>query len=270
MNPTLEQLAQYIAQELSRGIPESTIRAGLIQRGWTTDWVDAGIRVARQQAMALQNQTNSPQYMPPAQPSASQSTWQASRGLSLPAEQPAQPQPSHENQDIIVEKPAQNRTRAFLILGIILIVLIAIGAGAYFIVNSLNRAEKARLDRDARRKEHLSLLLNELSDYYVANSTYPTKQQLDDPQFLRDNGFDARTLQDPQWTAADVACTKDGKAVFAVNPTIHCYSYESTTSEEGFCDNKDTPCVRMKITILPEKQKQPDVVIFDQNSEVDS
>lgn len=265
MNPTLEQLARYIAQELDRGIPESTIRTALLQRGWTADWVDAGFRLARQQSAPYQNQSMAPRYAENATALPQPQARPAQAWVS--PQRPPQPQVPPESRDIIKES-APNRVRAFIILAIILIVFVAIGVGAYIIVNGLNRAEMARQARDATRKQHLSLLLNDLSDYYLAHNSYPTRDQLNDMAFLEKNGFDAKAVQDPSWSPAD-PCTKNGRPQFSNTPTLHCYSYEPTTSDEAICDNKTQPCARMKLTLLMEKEKQPNVVIFDQNSEID-
>jgi hypothetical protein len=259
MNPTLEQLARYIAQELERGIPESTIRAALIQHGWTTDWVDAAVRIAKQQPTPYRGQSMAQATALPQPQASPRQAW-----VQPQASPPAQPPETND----LPDEPIRNRTRAFIILAVILSIFIAIGVGAYMIVNGLNKAEIARQRRDATRREHLSLLLNELSDYYVVNSSYPTRDQLNNKEFLEQNGFEAKVTQDPLWTAAET-CTKDGRPQFTESPTLHCYAYESTTSEESVCDNKATPCARMKLTMLLEKQKQPNVVIFDQNSEID-
>ncbi len=265
MNPTLEQLARYIAQELDRGIPESTIRTALLQRGWTVDWVDAAFRLARQQSAPFQQQSMAPRSA------------EAATALPQPQTRPTQtwvqpmqsqpPQVPSGSRDVI-EEPAPNRTRAFIILSIILVLFVAIGIGAYMIVNGLNKAEMARQQRDRARKEHLSSLLNDLSDYYVAHNSYPTRDQLNDTSFLEKNGFDVKTIQDPLWSPND-SCTKNDHPQFSNAPVLHCYAYEPTTSEEAICDLNAHPCSRMKISMILEKEKQPNVVIFDQNSEVD-
>ncbi len=265
MNPTLEQLARYIAQELDRGIPESTIRTALLQRGWTADWVDAAFRLARQQSAPLQQQSMAPRFpetatalpQPQARPT---QTW-------VPPTQPVQPRVAPPTRDI-AEGPAPNKMRAYIILAVILILFVAIGVGAYLVVNGLNKAEMARQQRDVIRKEHLSLLLNDLSDYYVAHNSYPTRDQLNDTAFLEKNGFDAKAMQDPSWSPTD-PCTKNDHPQFSSTAAFHCYAYEPTTSEEAICDLEAHPCSRMKLTMILEKQKQPNVVIFDQNSEID-
>ena len=51
MNPTLEQLAKYIAQELERNVPDATLHRSLREAGWTDEWISAALAMAKQRAM---------------------------------------------------------------------------------------------------------------------------------------------------------------------------------------------------------------------------
>lgn len=264
MNPTLEQLARYITQELERGIPESTLRAALMQHGWTEDWVTAALRVAKQSPVSAQAPAQ--QLLAPIQTDFAPQVKQ-SQPVMPPAQlPPARPQPTV---GAISEEPTPSRSKAYALLSIIAIVLITIGVGAYLIVNGINKAETARQARDADRRADLAILLSDLSDYYVEHSAYPTYTQLGNQAFLSENGFDSKSIEDPQWSAVEGACVKDEKPIPAKLPTAHCYSYNATTPEESECNNEDIKCTRMTLTIMLEKEKEPYAVTFEKNSEVE-
>lgn len=257
----MEQLAHYIAQELGKGVPESTLRTSLKQRGWTDDWIAAGFRAARQSV----NPGLIPDALLP----------QPGMVSPAPATQPLQiqpqprPLPAPRSDDEIIHQPYVNRKKAFIKLGIIGLVLVTIAVGAYLVLTMLKNAETQRQLRDAARKQDLSVLLSDLSDYYVAHNSYPTREELGDAAFQKNNGFASESLVDPGWSADNSTCVKDGKPSLVASPAPGCYGYQAISSEGAVCDNKENPCKRMRVTMTLEKEKEPYKVTFDQNSEIE-
>lgn len=259
MNPKLEQLAGYVTQELERGVPESTLYAYLRQSGWTVEWISAGISIAKQQIMHPHDQLTMPAVQSPF-PSARQQ-----RPLS-----PARPVFAARPQ--LAQKPRRplNPKKPLLIL-VFILAAITIGLGTYRIITGMNEAAVQRIIQDADRREDLSVLLSNLSDYFVTHKSYPTRSQLNDSAFLQKNGFSSDSITDPVWSDGVKACTKNGKPSLAGVATARCYSYEVMAEKEGdICNNGSVPCVKVRVIISLEAEKQTYAVTFDKNTQVDN
>lgn len=245
MDPTVEQLARYIIQELGRGVPEPSLRASLIQHGWATPWINAAFQRVYQGYAPTQAQHPNPvtaqQQSFAAPPSTAQPAAQASKGSRL----------------------------IFKVLIVLLVLIVVFAGGTVLLVNSPRLAQPSleRSARDTERQNDLAQLLSDLSDFYVSKSMYPTREALNDATFRSENGFRDDTIQDPQWSAAATACTKDGKAILAGSAEAHCYAYKTSTSEGAPCNDTDALCTRMTVSILLEKDNKTNHVTFDRNSE---
>lgn len=232
MDPTVEQLALYIMQELGRGIPEQTLRANLMQHGWSSPWIDAALQIIHQRYPAQQQSTNSI-ASPPA-------------GSVLPG--------------------PRKRSRVLVIAAVVFIILVI--AAALF-VPRLMQAVREQTARDNARRDDLAGLLSDLSDYYRANSKYPTLAEINDPAFRTRQGFDNDVIKDPEWSLADKACVKNGRPVLSETIQPHCYAYETSTSEGAPCNNGEAICTRMSLTMLFEKGNQTSQVAFDRDNELE-
>lgn len=240
MDPTLEQLALYVSQQLNRGMSEADVRAMLAQNRWTPEWIDAAFNVVRQNPL---------RYRAPSEASHSP------RGV----------------QDI---QPGSKSKRR-LLAAILVIVFIAIGVAAYMFLNSSSNKTPSNgnpatntqpKSADERRKEDLNTLLSNLADYFVANGFYPTYDTLQDPAFLSANPVFAST-SDPAWEAS-APCIKEGKPIISNRPTRRCYAYEASTSNGQNCDNGGVLCFKMTITATLDNG-DPYSITLDQNTEVE-
>jgi hypothetical protein len=266
MNPTLEQLARYVVQELERGVPEVTLYAALRESGWTQDWISAAFSTAKQRAMPERGgQMSIPSVSVPQQPVAARPS----------TNQPQSATPAFPRQRPMVTPVRPTATRSTVGLKKVLLIVIAvlsvivIGLGIYRTVIGLHHQAGQRVVRDANRREDLSVLLSNLSDYFVTHKSYPTRTQLNTPSFLKENGFSVDSITDPKWTPKEEACTKDGQAILAGTLVPSCYAYEVKTSQGGVCNNGTTPCTKVKVTIWLEADKQPYSVTFDKNTQTD-
>lgn len=265
MNPTLEQLARYVAQELERGVPESTLYAYLRQSGWTAEWINAGISMAKQQAMEPSNQLTMPAVQSPFP-----GTRQRPVAPVRPAPMQSQPQFARKSQSQTRPKRAFNPKKPLLIL-VFILAAITIGLGTYRFITGMNEAAAQRIVRDADRREDLSVLLSNLSDYFVTHKSYPTRSQLNDNAFLQKNGFSSDSITDPTWSDSVDACTKDGKPSLAGVAAPHCYAYEVMAENDGdICNNGSVPCSKVKVVISLEVSKQTYTVTFDKNTQADN
>lgn len=271
MNPTLEQLARYVVQELERGVPESTLSASMRESGWTQEWINAALSAAKQRAVpATQPSLNMPDLHPQqnAQPLHHHSTRPA------PIQQPAQPQPVRPTLRAIGPAPKQKQPRSteglrkILLIVIAVLAAVVVGLGIYRTINGIQHAAQQKVVRDADRREDLSVMLSNLSDYFVTHKSYPTRTQMNTASFLETNGFSVDSITDPKWSPKDEACAKDGKPTLAGDSTADCYAYEVTTAKGGVCNNATSPCTKVKVSIWLEVDKKSYDVIFDQNSQV--
>jgi hypothetical protein len=285
MNPTLEQLARYVVQELERGVPEITLYSALRESGWTQEWINSAFSTAKQRAVpAATNSLNMPAVhstqtitqpihhhsMRPAAPAPVELEPQAQPQVPF---QPVQPQPERP---LVRSVPRQSKTRStagtrkVLLIVIAILSVIVLGLGAYRTFAGIQHASQQRVVRDADRREDLSVLLSNLSDYFVTHSSYPTRTQMNTQSFLDTNGFSLDSITDPKWSPKDEACTKDGKPNLAGTTTPDCYVYEVSTSKNGVCNNGTTPCTKVKVSIWLEVDKKTYNVTFDKNTQVDN
>lgn len=231
MDPTVEQLAQYIMQELGRGVPEQALRANLMQHGWSSPWIDAAFQVVQQRHWGQQRAPH-PTASPP--------------GPSLPRQ--------------------RRRSKVLVVIALVFIVLAI--AAALFVPRAMQAAQE-RAARDTARREDLAVLLSDLSDYYRTNSKYPTLAEVNDAKFRDRQGFDSGAISDPGWSTADKACTKNGRPVLSETVQPHCYAYKTNTSEGAPCNNSEAICTQMSITLLFEKGNRTSQVVFDRDNEIE-
>jgi hypothetical protein len=263
MNPTVEQLARYVVQELERGVPEVTLYSAMRESGWTQEWIDAAFSTAKQRAMPVnEHQLTIPavQHPPIVQPIHHHSM--------RPGRMAAPSQPRRQ----MFARPRVSSlagTKKFLLILVAVLSVITVGLGIYRAIAGAQHASAQKVIRDADRREDLSVLLSNVSDYYVTHSSYPTRTQLNTQTFLETNGFSADSVTDPKWSAKDDACTREGRPMLAGVTTPNCYAYEVTAGKSGVCNNGTTPCTKVKVTILLEVDKQPYSVTFDKNTQVD-
>jgi hypothetical protein len=265
MNPTLERLARYVMQELERGVPEITLYSAMRESGWTAEWIKAAISTAKQRAVpAGTRQLNIPEVQPTA----------AATQLSV---QPvAKARPAQTTQPSVKRLPPRESRSPKLLAGvrralcIVVAVLSAavIGLSVYRAVEGIQHAAQQKVIRDADRREDLSVLLSDLSDYFVAHNSYPTRTQMNTPSFLEANGFEVDSITDPKWSPKDEACSRDGKPALAGSAVPNCYLYEVTAGKNGICNNATTPCAKTKVSIWLEVDQKTYDVTFDKNTQV--
>jgi hypothetical protein len=243
MDLTTEQLARYVIQELSRGVPEQSLRAKLIQYGWTEAWIEAAFQYAKEQQ---------------------------DQGYSLPqpdrSDQPAVGQPSDSRR--LTASPRNSR-RFLKLLIIILLAFSLLSGVALVLVPALKRPAMERSARDTTRQNDVAQFLGSLSDFYETQNRYPTRDELNDPAFRAQSGFKSESIQDPQWSPSVAACTKEGHAILNDSIEARCYAYKASASSGLPCNNTDTPCTRVTITTLLEKNHTASRVTFDRNNEIE-
>jgi hypothetical protein len=261
MNPRLEGLARYVAQELERGVPEITLYAALRQSGWTVDWINAAFSTAKQHVMQSANQLDMPAVQTRLQP---QQPMHATASRQLP-EAPRTPKPQPRR---TTKKRTFNVTLILTIL-VIALAIVATGLGVYRGVQALNRAAEQRILRDADRREDLSVFLSDLSDYYVVHKSYPTRDQLGDVAFRERNGFDADSVTDPKWADNLRDCTSDRQPALSAEPTPGCYAYEVRPEGGRSCDNEGRPCTKVTITIPLETGEKSYAVTLNKNTQAE-
>lgn len=243
------QLINYIVQELKRGVPEASIRSTLLQNGWPTEPVNRAFTILRQnEAGATAPVTGN---LPQVQQQAPQ------QPLTRPVEQP-------------VSKPApidyKRRKRSYrkpLLVVLILLLLTGVGVGAFFYLNKPLSPEQ----RDAKRKETLTSLSNELTMYYSSQGTYPTREQINSADFAAfEDGFVTDDFHDPAWNDKNKDCTNDkGKPFFADARADGCYTYRTTARNGGDCKGSDQgKCTRVVVSATLESG-DPYLIVLDQN-----
>lgn len=255
MDPNLQQLAQYVSQQLRQGVPEQDLRAAMAHNKWTQDWINAAFNVVRQNPGAYGLVT-------------AQQPFPTSTPRQLPIAQPAYAEaPSEEStKEAEPETPKQKKERKpiskrFWIILASIIVFLGISIGAYFLVKSIGDTQTAdtkqaqqeppapEKPKDEQRKDDLNTMLSNMADYYVAFRYYPTLTWMRDPNFLsQSKNIDNSAFADPAWTSAD-PCNAENKAILADKPVPHCYSYQATTQDGAACDNAKVFCTKVKLTI---------------------
>lgn len=265
MNPTLEQLARYAAQELERGVPEVALSASLRESGWTPEWINAAISTAKQRAVpAVHSSLNIPEVRQQTQ--------------SQPAELPTISRPSEPLVRSVTVQPKKVQTTSrslkglqrALVVVVALLGLTTLGLSGYRIINYIQHSAQQKVVRDAERREDLSVLLNDLSDYFVVHRSYPTRTQLNTTSFIKANGFTSGSISDPKWSADNATCAEADRATFTTSPQPDCYAYEVATSKDnGVCNNGSVACTKVKVSIWLEVDKKAYSVTLDKNSQVD-
>lgn len=256
MNPTLERLARYAEQELSRGVPESTLQADLSQSGWTADWITAALRLARQRVMPDENALTIPQVQPHFIPPA-------------PRPMPVQRQPQSPPLKVVTPKKVKKPAfpiKKFMLIVVGILTLAFVAALTYRVNITVQQKNQQRVLRDEERRNDLAGMLNGLSDYYVLKSSYPTDKQMADTKFLQENDFTEEIISDP--SSPTEACNNNGQPKLANDPAPGCYSYKALTSKNEACDNKQKQCTRVKVSITLEEGKKLYAVTFDKNIQV--
>jgi hypothetical protein len=269
MNPTLEQLARYVVQELERGVPEIALQSSLRESGWTSDWINAALSLAKQRPAPERPQLT----MPHVQPVANQANHLPQRVAARPHQRSlVHPVATPATEQKAQAGPLLSSVLVKRVLQIVvaLLAIVVLGLSLYRTVNHMHQQAAARVVYDAERREDLSVLLSNLSDYYITHKSYPTRTQLNTASFLHENGFSEDSITDPRWSTGIEACSKDGKPILSGVVAPNCYTYEVQTSEGKVCNNGTTPCTRAKVTIYLETDKQPTyAVAFDKNTQTD-
>ncbi len=254
-----------------------TLYAALRESGWTQDWISAAFSTAKQRAMpGRPGQMSIPalQQAAPVQAPV-QPAVQPQPQIETPAYQQPQSRPLVSPVQQQLPKTRRNNSSLSSIKGLIKTLLIVIAVlgivvlalGVYRTIHGMQHQAAQRVVRDADRREDLSVLLSNLSDYYLTHHSYPTRTQLNTANFLRENGFSQDSITDPKWKASVEACTKDKQPTLAGVTGPDCYAYEVKTAQNGICNNGSTPCTKVKVSIWLEVDKQVYSVIFDKNSQ---
>jgi hypothetical protein len=245
------QLINYIVQELKRGVPEASIRSTLLQNGWPTEPVDRAFGILRQNIPTTPGAASLPGNLPEVQQQATQQP--VTRPVELPASKP---------KTTPINKPKRSYRKPLLI-ALVALLLIGGGVGAYLYLTKPLSPEA----RDAKRKETLTSLSNELTMYYSSQGTYPTREQINSADFASfEDGFATDKFYDPAWNDQNKACATDnGKHIFADARTENCFTYRATARNGSECKGSDdTPCSRVVITATLESG-DPYIITLDQN-----
>jgi len=268
MDSTLEQLARYVYQQLQQGVSEQDIRAALAQNRWTPDWIDAVFNVVHQNP----NMFKAPAIQPLKRPETLKAATIDPRPTPE-ASKPAKPtfpaRPGRSSESVAGKK---GNTKRLLFITAVLVVLLGLMTGAYFLMHQKDKASNAKnpssptstsaaqnekkeeekkpaKSPDEERKDDLNILLSNLADYYVAHKMYPTYDALKSKAFADQNkDFDTSAFADPKWAADIVACADGDRAILAAKPTPGCYAYGATGSDGAACDNQKVFCTRITVT----------------------
>lgn len=249
-----------------------TLFAALRESGWTQEWITAAFSTAKQRAMpATPGHMNFPAVQqapfPPSQPQlqpVSRPVVQAQpRPQAQPLVSPFRPKPSVRPE---ASPPRSLGSLKKILLWVIVVLsFVVVGLTIFRTINAIQHQAEQRVVRDADRREDLSVLLSNLSDYYVTHHSYPTRTQLNTASFLQKNGFSQDSVVDPKWSKSVDACTKDNQPILAGVAGANCYAYEVKADGNGICNNGSTPCTKVKVSIWLEVDKQIYSVVFDKN-----
>jgi hypothetical protein len=283
MDNTLEQLAQYIQQELQRGQSEQIVRDSLVQHGWTQKAIDGAFGIMQY----YQSHPSLPQPMGSGIP-APQMTVEEPVAPARPTAQqvPAQPSPLPNAQNPMdaittpytapktAKRTGGGKTKALLVALVVFVVLGLVATGVWLVLSGkkdtpstkpLHTTQTKPVDKDAERKADINVILANLSDYFIAHQTYPTQTQMNDADFAQQNKLTVAAYKDPNWTAKNATCTTDGKAILSVNPAKDCYAYAVSTVDGKPCDGGAMPCTYVKVTVFTNDGK-PYSVALTQNA----
>lgn len=276
MDNTLEQLAQYILQEIRQGVPDAQIRKTLADNGWAPPAIDGAFGIVQHYTShPLLPQPSTDQQSGPSQPV---EPLYAARFPEVPAMRPVSATPTQGTQ--VATRSKGKRGKKLLLTLLVILLFAGIGTGTTLFIQKHDakqakqpaitqqqaQSPQQKTDPDTTRKENLNILLTNLSDYYIANHTYPTLGNLNDASFLqKQTGFNVAAFVDPAWSKADAACTgQNGKTTLATGPAAHCFAYTSSTSDGSACDAATTACTKLSVTAVL-KDGTPYTVSLDQN-----
>lgn len=249
------------------------LRTALMQHGWGVPWIDAAFDLARRQTASSQ--------------AAPQSGPAPMSGMSGQAAFSAHQPPSHIFQSVAGVNPAAAQSaqtigqsgvpplrpkksrRSVWIFVLIASMVVPLGTALVITMSRANKTAQEQSIRDEARRSDLAAILNGLSDYYVAQDRYPTRNELNDSKFREAQDLDERMFRDPQWSPAG-ECSDGDKAILTSTLAPSCYAYRASTSEGSVCDNKTAPCTRMTIALLFESDSEATTVTFDRNTEIDA
>jgi len=129
-----------------------------------------------------------------------------------------------------------------LVVSIIVGILATLVAMTYSGVQAKNR--------NSSRQANINALQSQLETYYAEKTKYPSLAELNSASWRQQNlkQTPAFTVTDPQWNNKTVACTTDGKAVFASAPTAKCFSYQATTTDGSACVTANVACTQYTLT----------------------
>jgi hypothetical protein len=239
------QLINYIVQELKRGVPEADVRSALLQAGWPPSPVEHAFIMLRQ------NDRSAPQTPVGAELPPVSSTIAAPRN---PAIEAPRTQP----------KLMWYAQRRWLL--VVVLVVLGLGmAGGFYAINK-DTPHQSAINRDIDRKTALSAVVDKLSAYYKAKDTYPTRAKINAVSFSKgEQGFDITDYRDPEWSAANTACTdKSGRAILTNSRGKGCFAYRVTALNGDDCNGAVVKCTRVVITAQLESGK-PFIIALDQN-----
>jgi hypothetical protein len=242
------QLINYIVQELKRGVPDASIRSTLLQNGWPAEPVDRAFAILRQSE--------------PVAPAPAVQLPDVDR-KPLQQTQPVQTQTAPQTSDAYnpYARPKRSYRKPLLVAGLI-VLLVAVGFGVFSFLNK----PLSPTERDAARKQTLQALAKDLSAYYTAKKTYPTRDQLNHKDFATSmNGFEATKHRDPSWTDHSSCISGEGQPVLTDGREKECFGYRVTARNGDNCDANDTKCTRAVLTTTLESGK-PYIVVLDKNN----
>jgi hypothetical protein len=277
MDDTLEQLAQYILQEIRQGVPDAQIRKTLADNGWAPPAIDGAFGIVQHYTshpLLPQPSTNQqPDHSQPVEP------LHAARFPEIPTMRPVSAAPATNT--YVATRSKGKRSKKLLLALLVVLLFAGIGTGTVVFIQKHDASKQSKkpvstqqqaqstqqkIDPDTTRKDNLNILLTNLSDFYIANHTYPTLGNLNDAAFLqKQTGFNVAAFADPAWSKADAACTgQNGKPTLATGPAAHCFAYVSLTSGGSACDAATTVCTKLSVTAVL-KDGTPYTVSLDQN-----
>jgi len=267
MDNTLEQLAQYINQELQRGQLEQTVRDSLVKHGWTQKAIDGAFGIMQY----YQSHPSLPQPMGSGIPDP-QVKVNEPAVPARPTTVQSQPLPNAQSPIDTVTTPyspppkkQKSGAKGALLALLIVVVLGLVTAGVWLVLSAHKKdtpstkplvTQAKPSDKDAERKSDINTIMANLTDYYVAHQTYPTITQMNDTNFTKQNKIATTAYKDPNWSDKNATCTTNGKAILAENPAKDCYAYSVSTVDGKPCDGGAMPCTLVRVTVFTNDGKQ--------------
>lgn len=134
----------------------------------------------------------------------------------------------------------------------LLIVVVVIGILSTLVITTYSGVQAK--NRNSDRQASIDTIQGQLETYYAQYSKYPTLENLNDAVWRQANlkNLAVATLQDPQWSSSNKACTTDKKSAMTNKPTTDCFAYQVTTPDGSSCDNKGVVCAQYTLTAMLE------------------